>query len=108
MAPEQLLFEEIDVSHYARLLQLQHKHVIFASRRRRIRNTNTFVTNYSLEQSLFISVYSGTLDPYFHRAVISSLALDVEYFFLNHYFFYHNLPTNHPDSYQTIKPSWYE
>ena len=86
MAPEHLLFEEIDVSHYARLLQLQHKHVIFASRRRRIRNTTTFVTNYSLEKSLFVSVYSGTLEPYFHIAVISSLALDVENFFLNRYF----------------------
>ena len=65
----------------------QHKHVIFASGRRRIHNTNTFVTNYSLEQSLFISVYSGTLDPYFHRAVISSLALDVAYFFFKPLFF---------------------
>ena len=44
-------------------------------------NTNTFVTIYSLEQSLFNSVYSGTLDTYFHRAAISLLAIDVEYFF---------------------------
>ena len=44
------------------------------------------VTIYSLEQSLFNSVYSGTLDPYFHRAAISLLAIDVEYFFLNRYF----------------------
>ena len=45
------------------------------------------VTIYSLEQSLFNSVYSGTLDPYFHRAAISLLALDVEYFFLKPLFF---------------------
>ena len=45
------------------------------------------VTIYSLEQSLFNSVYSGTLDTYFHRAAISSLALDVEYFFFKPLFF---------------------